>query len=63
MLYKGTAAAAVPLHSMQFYISKVIIAPEGGEGEGHIFCIGRGVCYGYIYMQNIVNLAVILFVL
>ena len=61
MLYKGTAAVAVPLHSMQFYISKVIIAPEGGGG--HIFYIGRGVWYGYIYMQNIVNLAVILFVL
>ena len=60
MLYKGTAAAAVTLHSMRFYISKEIIAPEGG---GHIFYIGRGVWYGYIYMQNILNLAVIFFVL
>ena len=50
---------------MRLYVSKVIIGHEEvlwGEGEGILFCIGRRVCSGYIYiyiyMQNIVNLVV-----
>ena len=50
MLYKGTAAAAVPLHSMQFYISKVIIAPEGGGGT-YFLHRKRGMLWLYIHAK------------
>ena len=49
MLYKGTAAAAVTLHSMRFYISKEIIAPEGGGA--YFLHRKRGMVWLYIHAK------------